>query len=483
MAMIFKNTFSRALFSGLAMFVLACSSSNKPLVMKDSTLKKPNVIFILTDDLGYSELGCYGNTFNETPNIDKLAAQGLKFKTCYAAAPVCSPYRAALMTGQYPARVGITDYLRPSSGEHLNTAHTTLAEMFVENGYQTGIVGKWHLSGYTRAGAPEETLPDKHGFNEVMVSENEGIAEGWYFHPYLFNKDIQKKLPGQQEYITDRQNTEAVEFIERNKDKPFFLYLSHYAVHTTLHGKPELVDRFRNKPGAGTSPPTKGNEANDLYKRWPADSRAKLNNPHLAAQLFVVDQGVGMIMEKLKSLGLDKNTIIVFTSDNGGETTVTTNSPLRAGKSTLYEGGVTEPLVIWNPSLIKKPGTVTEPVVTYDFYPTFMELIEARSNNQKIDGVSFAGLFKNPSSVLSERNFYWNYPLEKPHFLGGRSASSVRKGDWKLIEFYDRNEFELYNLKNDRQESNDLAASNPDKVSELKHDLTSWRSEVNAKTK
>ncbi|HXH98845.1 MAG TPA: sulfatase [Sphingobacteriaceae bacterium] len=478
----FNSIYFAAGLLGLTVSIVACSFIKKPGAGDLKTAGKPNVIYILTDDLGYSELGCYGNTFNETPNIDKLASQGIKFKTCYAAAPVCSPYRAALMTGQYPARVGITDYLRPNSGEHLSTSHTTMAEMFVANGYQTGIVGKWHLSGYVKAGAPEEALPDKHGFNEVMVSENQGIAEGWYFHPYQFNTDIKKKLTGKYEYITDRQNVEAVEFIERNKNKPFFLYLSHYAVHTTLHGKPELVDRFRKKAGSGTSAPTKDNPGNDPYKQWPADSKAKVNNPHLAAQLFVVDEGVGMIMAKLKSLGIDKNTIIVFTSDNGGETTVTTNSPLRAGKSTLYEGGVTEPLVMWNPMLIKPDATISEPVITFDFYPTFMELVGAKPNNQKMDGLSFARLLKNPLAKLPERNLHWNYPLEKPHFLGGRSAGSIRKKDWKLIEFYDKNEFQLFNLKDDREESNDLTAKYPDKVNELKRELTAWRKEVGAKT-
>lgn len=478
-----KSTIIISGLLGLMIVIFACSYINKSRIENLKAPVKPNIIYILTDDLGYSELGCYGNTFNETPNIDRLASQGIKFKTCYAAAPVCSPYRAALMTGQYPARIGITDYLRPNSGEHLSTGHTTMAEMFAANGYQTGIVGKWHLSGYVKAGAPEETLPDKHGFNEVMVSENQGIAEGWYFHPYQFNKDIKKKLKGKYEYITDRQNVEAVEFIERNKDRPFFLYLSHYAVHTTLHGKPEIVERFRKKAGSGTSEPTKGNPDNDPYKQWPADSKAKVNNPHLAAQLFVVDEGVGMIMSKLKSLGLDQNTLIVFTSDNGGETTVTTNTPLRAGKSTLYEGGVTEPLVMWNPMLIKKQATVTEPVATFDFYPTFMELIGAKPNGQKLDGISFAKLLSNPSAKLRARNFYWNYPLEKPHFLGGRSAGSIRKGDWKLIEFYDKNEIQLFNLKNDPGEKNDLAAASSDRVNALKKDLIAWRKEVNAKTK
>jgi arylsulfatase A-like enzyme len=441
--------------------------------------KKYNVIYILADDLGYSELGAYGNTFNETPNLDRLAKQGVRMTNCYAAAPVCSPYRAALMTGKYPARLQITDYLRPNAPQHLDTAEITLAEMFRSNGYRTGIVGKWHLSGYVKAGAAEETLPDKHGFDEVRVSENEGIAEGWYFHPYLFNKDIQKRIPGDHEYITDRQNLEALEFIDRNKDRPFFLYLSHYAVHTTVHGKPELVDHFRKKAGAGRSAATKKNPENDPYKQWPADSKATSNNPHLAAQLAVVDEGVGQIMQKLKDLGLAENTIVVFTSDNGGETTITSNAPLRGGKSMLYEGGVREPFIIWNPSLFK-PAVNNNPVCNYDFYPTLMELVKAKPNTQKFDGISIASTLKNSSKALPLRTFYWHYPLEKPHFLGGRSAGSIRKGDWKLIEFFDDKSIELYNLKDDLSESNNLSARQPDKVIELRKDLAAWRKRVDA---
>ncbi|MEC3880118.1 sulfatase-like hydrolase/transferase [Parapedobacter sp. 10938] len=437
-----------------------------------------NVIYILADDLGYSELGCYGNTFNETPHLDRLAAEGVRLTSAYAAAPVCSPYRAALMTGQYPARLQITDYLRPDADQHLDTAHTTLAEMFQQNGYHTGIVGKWHLSGYVKAGAEVETLPDKHGFDEVLVSENRGIAEGWYFHPYGFNHEIEKKLPGR-EYITDRQHEEALGFIERNKDQPFFLYLSHYAVHTTVHGQPEVVDRFRGKAAAGTSAPTRGNPENDPYKRWPADSRATHHNPHLAAQLYVIDQGVGMIREKLRELGIDKNTIIVFTSDNGGETTITTNAPLREGKSTLYEGGVREPFIIWNPTLFD-PAVVHTPMATYDVYPTLMDLIDAKPNRQPFDGVSIAQTLRHPKQVPPERSFYWHYPLDKPHFLGGRSAGSIRKGDWKLIEFFDDSTTVLYNLRDDLGEQRDLAAQHPATAADLAAELQRWRQDVGA---
>jgi len=447
--------------------------------LKSPNGKPYNIIYILADDLGYAELGCYGNSFNETPNLDQLAKEGVKFNRFYAAAPVCSPYRGALMTGQYPARIGITDYFRPNSVKHLALSHTTLAEMFQQNGYHTGIVGKWHLSGYIKGGAPEETLPDQHGFDEVIVSENRDISSGWYFHPYGFNQEIEKKLNSDHEYITDRQNEEALEFIDRNKDQPFFLFLSHYAVHTTVHGKPELVDHFTNKANAGTSPASKGNPENDPYKRWPANSNAKHNNPHLAAQLFVIDQGVGMIKARLKEMGLDKNTLIVFTSDNGGELNITSNTPLRGGKSMLYEGGVTEPCIVWAPALFK-PSTVDQPAVNLDFYPTFMDLIHAKPNTQKLDGTSLSRILEDGKYKLPQRKFYWHYPLDKPHFLGGRSAGSIVDGDWKLIEFFDDHHDELYNLKNDRSETKDLAKENPKKVEQLKRELQTWRDEVHA---
>jgi arylsulfatase A len=459
--------------------ISACSSAKKQ--SQTVAKQKLNVIFILSDDLGYAELGSYGNTFNETPNLDKLAKEGVRFTQAYAAAPVCSPYRAALLAGQYPARLGITDYLRPDAADHLDTGHVTLAEMFQENGYTTGIVGKWHLSGYLNHQAPEETLPEKHGFDEVMVSENRGIANGTYFYPYHFNREIVKKLPGEKEYLTDRQNAEAIEFIQRNKEKPFFLYLSHYAVHTQLHGKPDLVNRFRKKPGAGTSAPSKENSQNDPYKKYPADYWAGKNNPHLAAQLFSIDEGVGLIRNKLKELGLEKNTLIIFTSDNGGESNVTSNAPLRAGKSTLYEGGIREPLILWNPTRFAKGAVSHEPIINFDFYPTLMDLIGAKTNRQKLDGLSFARLLKNPAETLPPRNLYWHYPLEKPHFLGGRSAGSIRKGDWKLIEFFDKPEVQLFNLSQDLGEQNDLTKANPDKVKELKADLANWRTAVGAK--
>lgn len=442
--------------------------------------KKPNVIYILADDLGYNELGCYGNTFNETPQLDELARQGVRFTQAYAAAPVCSPYRAALMTGLYPARVGITDYLRPDAAGFLDTAYVTIAEALRDNGYRTGIIGKWHLSGYRSHNAPVEVLPDKQGFDEVISSETTGIADGTYFHPYHFNPSMEKKMDGEKEFLVDRMNQEAVEFIERNKDQPFFLYLSHYAVHTTLHGEPEWVEHFRNKSGSGKGESSNNNPENDPYKKYPADHFAKQNNPHLAAQLKVIDEGVGMIRNKLKDLGIDDNTIIIFTSDNGGESRVTDNGPLREGKSTLYEGGIREPLIVYQPGKINGGRVVDMPIANYDFYPTLCELTgTGLPASHPLDGRSLAPVLAGDQQAeATERAFYWHYPLEERHFLGGRSAGAIRYGDWKLIEFFDTGEKELYNLGNDLGETKNLVDENPGKAAELQNMLMEWRKDV-----
>jgi len=457
-----NNNYSRRKFiRNLGLGAVALNLPRLSLFASEST-RKPNIIFILADDLGWAELGCYGNTFNETPNLDRLAKQGMRFTDAYAAAPVCSPYRAALMTGQYPARVGITDYLRPNDMNHLSTQHVTLAEALKNTGYATGIIGKWHLTGYANHGA-KEFPPAMQGFDETIVSENRGIGGGSYFHPYHFNREIQKRLPGK-EYLVDRCNLEAVEFIERHKDGPFFLYLSHYAVHTRLNGKPELVAEFEKKPGAGKGP------------------KASRNNPHLAAQLKSIDEGIGMIARKLDELSLSDETILVFGGDNGGEDRVTSNAPLRAGKSTLYEGGIRVPLIVRYPKTVPAGTVCKTPTSNIDFYPTLCQLASAGPDSkQHIDGVSLVPVLKNPQAQLKRDELYWHYPLAKPHFLGGHSSGAVRKGDWKLVEYFDAGRKELYNLADDIREKNNLAGKNPEKVAELQGLLKAWRKDVGAK--
>jgi arylsulfatase A-like enzyme len=450
-----RRNFLKVVCLGAVSFAVpGCTNSAGRFADKASG-KKPNIIFILADDLGWAELGCYGNRFNETPHLDGLAEKGMRFTQAYASAPVCSPYRASLMTGQYPARIGMTNYLQPDDSNHLSTGYTTIAEMLRSAGYATGIIGKWHLTGYASHGA-KEVPPAMHGFDETIVSENRGIGGGSYFHPYHFNPDIARRLPDI-EYLTDRQNLEAVEFIERHQEHPFFLYVSHYAVHTRLVGKPRLVEKYSKEPMAG-----KG-------------KKAPRNNVHLAAQLESIDEGVGMIMEKLKQLGLAENTIVIFTSDNGGESRVTTNSPLREGKSTLYEGGIRVSLIINWPGRIKPRSVCSTPVCVIDFYPTFCHIVGfTPAPGTCLDGTSILPLLEDPSASFARDTLYWHYPLSKPHFLGGRSCGAVRKGNWKLLKFFDDGHVELYNLKDDIGEKNNLADKMPRKTKELHGLLQQW---------
>jgi len=448
---------------------------------------RPNIILVLADDLGWAELGCYGNTFNETPNLDKLAIQGMRFTDAYASAPVCSPTRASLLTGQYPARVGITDYLRPDSNNALSTKHITVAEMLKKAGYATGMVGKWHLTGYAYHGSRNEIRATDHGFDEELVTEIKSVGNGANFYPYVFRTQKiswlsvkEKRLPGK-EYLVDRMNLEAVDFIERNKEKPFFLYLSHFAPHTILNGKEELVQKYRKKHPPGKSSRSKCYLCQDAgFEGDPMNHWAQDHNPHLAAMIESIDDGVGMIVEKLEELGLRENTIVIFTSDNGGETNVTSNAPLRGGKSQLYEGGIREPMIVRWPGVVPAETVCKEPVNIIDFYPTFLQATNIKPDpRQKLDGVSIMPLLKNPKASLKRDAMYWHYPLEKPHFLGGRSSGAIRQGAWKLIEFFDTGTFELYNLSEDIGEEHDLAAKMPEKVSELYKMLTDWRKKVN----
>ena len=447
-----RREFLKAMGVGAAAIVLpSCSAASQKQSNKQS--KRPsNIIFVLADDLGWAELGCYGNKFNETPNLDKLARQGMRFTDAYAAAPVCSPFRAALMTGQWPARVGITDYLRPNDANHLSTDFLTVAEALKQAGYATGIIGKWHLTGYANHGA-KEFPPNVHGFDETMVSENRGIGGGSYFHPYHFNREIEQRIEPK-EYLVDRCNLEAIEFIERRKDERFFLYLSHYAVHTRMVGREDLVAKYPKKPGAG-----------------------KDNN----SKLELIDEGVGMIMAKLDELGIAENTVLIFTGDNGGEDRVTSNAPLRAGKSTLYEGGIREALIVRWPGRIEPASLCTAPMSTVDFYPTFLAIAGLKAQkNQILDGVSLLPLLKGKKTKLKRDTLYWHYPLAKPHFLGGRSGGAIRTGDFKLIEFFN-DRIELYNLGEDISEKNNLAEKMPRKAAELQKRLAKWRKEVGAK--
>ncbi len=425
--------------------------------MGNLKVSKPNIVYIMADDLGWHELNTYGNTFTETPNLNRLASQGVRFTNAYASAPVCSPTRGSLMTGQYPARVGILDFLPAKTPIHLDTAHVTMAERLRDAGYKTGMIGKWHLTGYASEGQIE-IGPDKHGFQEVISTEETYIGGGDYWFPYFWNPALKKILPDS-EYQVDRFNAQAVDYIARHKDETFFLYLAHMAVHEGLDGKPALVAKYAAKPGAN----------------------ATTNTPKMAAMVESVDQGVGMILDTLKALGLDSNTLVIFNSDNGGVLDVGDNGPLREGKAWLYEGGIREPLLAQWKGVIPANAVCDAPVITADMYPTLLEAGKtARDPKQVFDGASFFPQLKDAKAPMPARNLYWHYPLAKPGGHNAPSAGAMRQGNWKLIQFFVEGKQELYNLKDDPGEAKDLATTNPAKLKELNGLMGQWRTGLKA---
>ena len=444
---------------------------------------RPNFVFLLIDDLGRQDLGCYGSTFYETPSIDRLAAEGMRFTNAYAACPVCSPTRASIMTGKYPARLGITDWIGASQKptayrEYLPLEETTIAEALKEAGYATGYVGKWHLA--TSDESRRMYYPDRQGFDINIGGDNSG-SPPTYFYPYSKGKRSLETMPpgGQEgEYLTDRLTEEAVKFIEARKDGPFLLYLAHYAVHTPLESKKELTEKY----GAKAAKLPEAPEPQPVY--GPYKTRQRQDHAVYAGMVQSVDESVGRVLRKLEELGLEQNTIVIFMSDNGGLSTVpregpTCNLPLRTGKGWLYEGGIREPMIVKWPGVTKAGSVCHETVISTDFYPTMLEMAGLPSKPaQHVDGLSFVPLLRK-SGVPERKAIYWHYPHY--HGSGNRPSGAVRAGDYKLIEWYEDGRVELYNLKEDISEQKDLAASMPDKATELRQMLHASRGEVGAK--
>lgn len=437
--------------------------------------KKPNFVFFLIDDLGWADLGCYGSRFYETPNIDRLAKTGMRFTSGYAACPVCSPTRASILTGKYPARLNITNWftglrtgklLPPEYLNHLPLDEFTLAEALRAAGYTTGFFGKWHLGG---AGFE----PTRQGF-DVNVAGNHRGSPPSYFSPYK-NPDIRDGPKG--EHLDDRLAAEAVRFIEKNKDRPFFVYVNLYSVHIPLQAKKDLIAKYQAK-AAKIAAEKKAQFAKER------DVKVRLSQDHAvyAAMVENMDAAVGHVLDALRRLGLDENTVVIFTADNGGVATSegwpTSNLPLRAGKGWLYEGGVRVAWIMRWPGVTRPGSTCDTPVISTDFYPTILEIAGLPlRKTQHVDGVSIVPLLKG--GKLPDRPLFWHYP----HYSnqGGRPSGSVRQGNFVLIENYEDGSLELYDLQKDLGQKQDLAKKMPERVAAMHRLLRDWRQSVNAR--
>jgi arylsulfatase A-like enzyme len=413
----------------------------------------PNVIVVLVDDMGWKDLSCQGSDFYETPQIDRLAVTGMRFTTAYSACTVCSPTRAAMMTGQYPARLHLTDWiaghhrphaklLPPDWTTHLPLEVVTVAERLQAKGYATASIGKWHLGG-------KEHEPEHQGFDVNLGGTAKGQPPS-YFSPYRIST-----LPDgpDGEYLTDREAAEAVAFIESHHDRPFLLYLPHYSVHTPLQAKPEVAAAYAAKrPGV---PP-------------------KLAT--YAAMVESVDDAMGEILDTLDRLGIRDRTAIFFTSDNGGQASITDMLPLRAGKGSAYEGGVRVPFIVSWPGVTHPGSTCDVPVITPDIPATILDLTGAGIEpGQPIDGRSLAPLLRG--DTLAREAIYWHYPHYHPG--GATPHSAIRAGRWRLVHFYEDGRDELYDLAADPAETTDLAVLQPAKAADLRTKLDRWLAEVN----
>lgn len=444
-------------------------------------------MFVLVDDLGWTDLGCYGSRFYETPNVDRLAAQGMRFTNAYAACPVCSPTRASIMTGKYPARLQTTDYFgapQPDTvdkhwtkdkpllpARYLNRLpleEVTIAEALKEHGYATFFAGKWHLG-------PEGFWPEDQGFDVNKGGHDRGGPYGGkrYFSPYG-NPRLSDGPDG--EHLPDRLATETCHFIEDHWDGPFLAYLSFYSVHTPLMSREDLKARYEAKAK------TVEHDGPAWGKEGDREVRLVQDHAVYAGMVEAMDLAVGKVLDALDRLDLTRDTVVFFMSDNGGLSTSeghpTCNLPLRAGKGWLYEGGIREPMIVRWPGRIQAGSVCDEPVISTDFYPTMLEMAGLpAAPQQHLDGRSMGPLLRQQDPQKA-RALYWHYP----HYgnQGGSPGGAIRLGDYKLIEFYEDNHVELYNLRDDLGEKQDLSATMPEKAAQLRRMLHQWRSDVGA---
>jgi arylsulfatase A len=441
----------------MLMCVPALLSSRGAMAREDQPL---NVVLIVADDLGWTDLGCYGSDLYKSPHIDQLAQDGARFTASYSACTVCSPTRAALLTGKYPARLHVTDWIPglppsnpklvvPDFTKHLPLEERTLAEVLHDAGYATASIGKWHLGG-------PEFYPEHHGFDLNVAGTDQPQPRPGYFAPYAIDT-IEQGPNG--EYITDRLGVEAVKFIRANADGPFFLYMPQFAVHLPVQAKKKLIEKYQARVHDGM----------------------RHTNAAYAAMIDSMDQTVGQIRETLDELGIAERTVIVFTSDNGGRIPTSSNAPLRAGKGSCYEGGVRVPLIVYWPGVTPAGLEIDAPVITTDVFPTILEMTgRTIENKASLDGVSLVPLLWQDGQ-LAERDLFWHYPHYQHYQLEGTTPyGAIRRDDWKLIEYYDDKPAELYNLREDASEQHDLAAAEPERVKELREALHAWRLSVGA---
>jgi arylsulfatase A-like enzyme len=448
-----------------------------------SAAAPPNIVFFLVDDLGQRDLGCYGSSFYETPNVDRLAREGALFTNAYAACPVCSPTRAAVQTGRWPQRTGVTDYigapLKPGLWkrntrllpapyqDRLAHEEVTLAELLKDAGYATFFAGKWHLG-------PEGFWPENQGYDYNLGGVDRGgpYGRGKYFTPYD-NPRLPDGPPG--EHLPDRLAAEACKFIESKRHSPFFAFFSFYDVHTPLQARPDLQAKYEAK-----------RQKLGLSAQWgreePRDVRLVQEHAVYAGMVEAMDQAVGRVLAKLDELKLADNTLVLFTSDNGGlstsEGSPTSNLPLRGGKGWLYEGGIREPLLIRWPAVVKAGQKLDTPVCSVDYFATFKDLASAPTP-ARTDGRSLRPVLEGTGSLPADRPLFWHYP----HYgnQGGAPGAAIRKGDWKLVVWFEKPDApELYNLAQDIGETRNLAGLEPGRVRELRAELEAWQKDVGA---
>ena len=484
----------------------------------------PNIVFFLVDDLGWTDVGCFNSSFYDTPNVDRLAGEGVRFTNAYAACHVCSPTRASIMTGKYPARLGLTDWLpgrkdfpfqelnNAEIHPHLPSQETTIAEALKLHGYQTMHIGKWHLG-------EDPHGPLQQGFDQRTPNWNKGWPRSGYHAPFRLDG-----LPDREgEYLTDRLTDEAETFIEANRDRPFFLYLSHFAVHDPIQGRKDLVEKYRTKLDASKTStgrpfilegnpddeaPMSRHELDDLingedysgYKVLPNRTvkiKQRQDNVQFAAMVTAMDESLGRVLKKLDSLSLTERTIVVFFSDNGGMAAAnfgnpnrvvrpnqldaaysTSNLPLRGAKGWLYEGGIRVPMIIKWPGKGISGMVCDEPVISTDFFPSLLEMAGLPAMpDLAVDGVSFAKALKG--EPFQRGAIYWHFPHYSNHGMQS-PGGAIRLGDFKLLEYFENETVQLFNLRDDIGEQHNLAKSNPEKVAELRSKLHAWRNDVSA---